>query len=98
MKNIPLVAVLWTFLLAIPFILIALAGVAFLTEHATNVGQAFNDLSRITSANGQGWAREVGQRLPELGGMFIGQLVILLVLLFARRTEQTEGPNTNQTL
>jgi hypothetical protein len=78
-------AVVWTLVLALPFTVVALVGTAYITNH---LGDVVNALSSL--ANWRGVAVEGSARWPEIAGMIIGQLLILSILLIARRTGRTE--------
>ena len=81
MRRAQFLAVVWTYALAIPFTALALVGAAFLTEHITDLANA------LTLANATTWHNvglEASARWPEVAGMIIGQLVILLLLLIVR--------------
>jgi len=82
MRNPTLVAVVATLGLAIPFTLLALAGVAWTTENLTQIATA---LARPAQLDWGALARETWARLPEVAGMIIGQALILLIFLLARR-------------
>jgi hypothetical protein len=78
-------AVVWTLVLALPFTVVALVGTAYITNH---LGDVVNALSSL--ANWRGVAVEGSARWPEIAGMIIGQLLILSILLIARRNGSTE--------
>jgi hypothetical protein len=70
--------VLWTVLLGVPFTALALAMVALIDRAATV-------LASISPAVWQDVVLEGSARWPELAGMIIGQALIMLILLLARR-------------
>jgi len=81
MRRVQFLAVVWTFALAIPFTALAVVAAAFLTEHITDIANA------LALANPAVWGDlvlEASARWPEVAGMIVGQLVILLLLLFFR--------------
>jgi hypothetical protein len=84
-------AIVWTLILAIPFTVIALVSLAYLTEHAVEFANFSQAINQQTTIGGRGWLTEMAERLPELAGMLIGQLVILTILLFSRKMEQTQN-------
>ncbi len=90
MRKVQLVAVFWTMLLAIPFTVLALFGLAYTTEHLTRIGAAITVFSRATSVGGRGWYLELSARWPEIAGMIVGMLVILIILVLARQDEPKE--------
>jgi hypothetical protein len=88
MRKVQFTAVLWTMILAIPLTALALSAVAYTTEHLTQISTAIARFSLATSAGGRGWVLEFAQRWPEVAGMIIGQLVILMILLIARKSSK----------
>jgi FtsH-binding integral membrane protein len=85
MRKAPFVAVFWTFALAIPFTIIALAGVAYVDFHFSEMALAIANFEAATSATGRGWLTELSARSPELVGMVIGLIVMLTIYLFAQQ-------------
>jgi len=90
MRKVPLVAVFWTFALALPFTILALAGVAFIDNHFSEIAYAIANFEQVTAAGTKTWATEGSQRFPELAGMLIGMLVMLTIYLFVRRSARGE--------
>jgi len=90
MRKVQFVAVLWTMILAIPLTALALSLVAYTTEHLTQISTMIANFSLQTTAGGRGWVLEFAQRWPEVAGMVIGQLVILIILLVARRSAKAD--------
>ena len=88
MRKIPFVAVFWTFALALPFTIFALAGVAYVDLHFSEITQAITAFERQTSITGRGCIAELSARLPELEGMLVGMIVILTIYLFVRKPAQ----------
>ena len=86
MRKVPLVAVFWTFALALPFTILALVGMAYIDNHFSEIAAAIANLEQLTAAGTKTWAIEGSQRFPELAGMLIGLLVILTIYLFVRRS------------
>lgn len=89
MRKAPFVAVFWTFALAIPLTIIALAGVAYADLYFSKIAQAIANFEAITSASGRGWLAELSSRAPELEGMLIGMIVMLTIYLFVRKPAKT---------
>ena len=89
MRKVSFVAVFWTFALAIPFTIIALAGVAYIDLHFSVIAQAIAQFSATTSATGRGWLVEISERSPELVGMLVGLIVMLTIYLFSQRPTKT---------
>jgi len=86
--------VFWTLMLAIPMTAIALSMVAYITDNFSQISYTLANLDQATTIGGRGWVIEVTQRLPEVAGMIVGQLVILVILLFARNSVRTESSKT----
>jgi hypothetical protein len=93
MRKVQFVAVFWTMVLAIPLTALALSIVAYTTEHLTQISTTIANFSLATTAGGRGWVLEFAQRWPELAGMVIGQIVILMILLIARQSAKAEEKN-----
>ena len=93
MRKVQIHATFWTFVIAIPFTVLALVGVAFLTENLTQIAAAINNFSRSISVGGRGLVLEFSARWPEIAGMVIGMLVILTIYLFAQGANKAEEQN-----
>jgi hypothetical protein len=94
MLKIPFTAVFWTFAIAIPLTIIALAGVAYIDMHFSEIALAIAQFELATSATGRGWVTEFSERAPELVGMLVGMIVILTIYLFVRRpTKRAKASN-----
>ena len=85
MFKVPFSGVFWTFALAVPFTIIALAGVAYVDLHFSEITLALLRLEQTVTAGGRGFVAEFAQRFPELMGMVIGMVVILTIYLFVRQ-------------
>lgn len=85
MFKVPFAAVFWTFALGIPFTIIALAGVAYVDLHFSEIVLAIQSLNQAVTAGGRGFIAEFAQRFPEILGMLIGMIVILTIYLFVRQ-------------
>jgi len=85
MRKIGFVAVFWTFALAIPFTIIALAGIAYIDFHFSEIAQSIAQFETATSATGRGWLVEFSARSPEFVGMLVGMTVILTIYLFTQQ-------------
>ena len=83
--------VFWTLVIAIPLTALALSFAALLTESMSEIANAVDNVSRATTIGGRGWMVEISERWPEVAGMIVGQLVIMAILLFARRSKMSEG-------
>jgi hypothetical protein len=77
-RKVQFIAVIVTIGLAIPFAFLAILGSAWITDHVPAV------LRALSSIQWQGIVREVSARWPEVAGMVVGQLLILVLLLAAR--------------
>ncbi len=91
MRKVQFTAVFWTLLLAVPLTALAISVTAYLTEHLVEIGAMLLTISRETSISARGWIIESAERWPEVAGMIIGQLVIMTILIFARRKELAEN-------
>jgi ABC-type nickel/cobalt efflux system permease component RcnA len=85
MRKVPFVGVFWVFALALPFTIIALAGVAYVDFHFSEIALAVMNFERAITAGGRGFVAEFAQRFPEVLGMVIGMIVILTIYLFVRQ-------------
>ena len=94
MKKVQFYASLWTLVIAIPFTIMALLGVAYLTEHLTQIANAITKFSREISVGGRGFILEFSARWPEVAGMVIGMIVILTIYLFAQNANKAEEPKS----
>ena len=90
MRNVQFLASFWTLVIAIPFTLLALVGVAYLTENLTSIVGAISRFSSRISVGGRGLVLELSARWPEVAGMVIGMIVILTIYLFAQSANNTE--------
>jgi hypothetical protein len=88
MRKLPFVAAFWTFALAVPFTILALAGAAYVDLHFSEIAQAISEFERATSSGGAGWVSEVWARSPEILGMVIGMIVIFTIYIFVRQSAQ----------
>ena len=85
MRKVQMYATVWTLVLAVPFTVMALVGTAYITNHLGEIATAVSAL-----VNWRGVAVEGSARWPEIAGMIVGQLLILSILLIARRNGRTE--------
>jgi hypothetical protein len=92
MKKAQFLASFWTLVIAIPFTFLALIGVAYLTEHLSQISEAIANFSREISVGGRGMLLELSARWPEIAGMVIGMIVILTMYLFAQNAANSEDP------
>lgn len=90
MRRVQFFASFWTIVIAIPFVAAALVGVAYLTEHLTQIINAISKFSRNISVGGRGLVLEFSARWPEIAGMVIGMIVILTIYLFAQNANKVE--------
>jgi hypothetical protein len=79
-------AVLYTLMLAVPFTVIALCALIYLTDYTAGPAGAITSFVDWDQVAVQGSAR-----WPELAGMVAGQLAILGILLIARRDRQHDN-------
>lgn len=90
MRKVQFMAVFWTFFIAIPLTALALSFAAVLTENLSEMATAVDNVSRATTVGGRGWLVVMGERWPEVAGMIVGQVVIMAILLFVRRSRLNE--------
>ena len=86
-------AVFWTLVIAIPLTALALSLVAYTTDHYIEIANAVVNFGRSISVGGRGFVTEFSARWPELAGMIIGQLVIMIILLLVRRESKAQANN-----
>ena len=89
MRKLPFVAAFWTFALALPFTILALAGISYVDLHFSVIAQSISNFEREVSSNGAGLASELWARSPEVLGMVIGMIVIFTIYLFVRKPAQS---------
>jgi hypothetical protein len=85
MRKVQFLAVGWTLALAIVPTALALALMAYTTDHAVEIVQSLRSMSQTMTVGGRGWVLEIAARWPEVAGMIVGQLVILIILVLARQ-------------
>ena len=90
MRKVQFAASFWTIVIAIPFTILALVGVAWITEHLTQIIDMFVKWSEKVSVGGRGLILEFSARWPEVAGMVIGMIVILTIYLFAQSANKVE--------
>jgi quinol-cytochrome oxidoreductase complex cytochrome b subunit len=93
MKKVPFVAAFWTFALALPFTILALAGVSYVDLHFSGIAQSISNFEREVSSNRAGLASELWARFPEVLGMVIGMIVIFTIFVFVRQSAQPVDQN-----
>jgi len=92
MRKVQFFAGFWTIVIAIPFTVLALVGVAYLTQHLTQIVRVVSDWSQKLSVGGRGLILEFSARWPEVAGMVIGMIVILTIYLFSQNANKAEDP------
>lgn len=90
MRKVQVVAIVWTLFLAVPLTALALSFAAYTTDHAADIVAVFQNFSQAVSVGGRGIFVEFAARWPEIAGMIIGQLVIMIILLFARNGQSVK--------
>jgi TRAP-type C4-dicarboxylate transport system permease small subunit len=80
MRKAQIIATALTLGLAAPFAFLAILGTAWVTDHLPGV------IRSLPSVQWQSILREGSARWPEVAGMVVGQLLILALLLAARRS------------
>lgn len=96
MRKAQFVAVFWTLFLAVPLTALALSLAAYLTDHLAELVTSFVEFGRATTVGGRGWVIVFAERWPEVAGMIVGQLVIMVILLLAHKNGQ-KGAEENNT-
>ena len=93
MRKVPLIGVFWVFALALPFTIIALAGVAYVDLHFSHIVQSLVEFGRGVTAGGRGVVAETAERFPEVLGMLIGLIVMLTIYAFVRQPAESFNKN-----
>ena len=88
MRKVPFVAAFWTFALAVPFTILALAGISYVDLHFSVIAQTISNFERAVSSNGAGLVSELWARSPEVLGMVIGMIVLFTIYVFVRQSAQ----------
>jgi hypothetical protein len=88
MRKVPFVAAFWIFTLAVPFTILALAGIAYVDLHFSVIAQTIANFENAVSSNGAGLVSELWARFPEVLGMVIGMIVIFTIYIFVRQSAQ----------
>ena len=87
MRRISFSLIFWTLLLAVPFTAIALSIAAYITDHLFELSTSLTTFFKSTTQIGRPWVLEMAERMPEVAGMIAGQIILLVILLVARMTE-----------
>ena len=87
MRRISFSFIFWTLLLAVPFTAIALSIAAYITDHLFELSTSLTTFFKSTTQIGRPWVLEMAERMPEVAGMIAGQIILLVILLVARMTE-----------
>ncbi|MFM8320194.1 MAG: hypothetical protein ACKOC5_04690 [Chloroflexota bacterium] len=90
MRKVQITAVFWTLVLAVPLTALGISLAAYLTDHLGEIITSVATLGMASSLGGLGWLAEFSARWPELAGMVVGQLVIMLILIVVRREKLAE--------
>lgn len=93
MKKVQLIAVFWTLVLAIPFTVIAISGLAVWTANLTEISTLLANLNHSVSVGGRGLMIEISERWPEVAGIIVGQLLILTIFLLVRNGKAQDNEN-----
>jgi hypothetical protein len=88
MRKEPFAAAFWTFALAMPFTILALAGISYVDLHFSVIARTISNFEQRLSSNGAGLVSELGARFPEVLGMVIGLIVIFTIFVFVRQSAQ----------
>ena len=95
MRKIQITATFWTLILSVPFTALALSLAAYTTEHLSEILSGLMRFSQTTTIGARGWLMEFSERWPEVAGMIVGQLVIMTILIFARKLQTAENHSSN---
>ncbi len=90
MRKLQIHATFWTMVIAIPFTVLALIGVAYLTENLIVISRAIGNFTQRLSVGGRGLWIEFSARWPEVAGMVIGMIVLLTIFLFVQNANKAE--------
>lgn len=90
MREAQIKTVFWTLFLAVPLTALSISLAAYLTDHMAEIVQSVASVGLAGTLGGLGWLTEFAARWPELAGMVVGQLVIMLILVIVRREKLTE--------
>lgn len=91
MRKVQWIAVFWTLLLAIPFTILAISGLALWTANLTEISTALANFNQNISVGGRGLMLEISERWPEVAGMIVGQVLILIIFLLVRNGKTVEN-------
>lgn len=91
MRKVQFTAVFWTLFLAVPLTALGISLAAYLTDHLAEMVNSLIASSVASTLGGLGWLAEFSARWPEVAGMVVGQLVIMLILVIVRREKLAEG-------
>ncbi len=91
MRKVQFTAVFWTLFLAVPLTALGISLAAYLTDHLAEMVNALVTSSVASTLGGLGWLAEFSARWPEVAGMIVGQLVIMLILVVVRREKLAEN-------
>ncbi len=90
MRKVQFLAVFWTLMIAVPLTALALSLAAYLTDHLVDIVATLVAFGQATTVGSRGWVMVFSERWPEVAGMIVGQVVILLILLLVRREKLAE--------
>jgi hypothetical protein len=95
MRKAQFLAVFWTLFLAVPITALALSLAAYLTDHLVEISLAMQNVGESVRGTNT-WLVFLGERWPEVAGMIVGQLVIMIILLLVRKNNGAEEKSTNR--
>jgi hypothetical protein len=87
MRKMSISILFWFLLLAVPFTALALSMAAYITDHLFELSSSLVTFFKSTTQIGRPWLLEMAERMPEVAGMIAGQIILLVILLVARMTE-----------
>ena len=91
MRKVQWLAVFWTLVLAVPFTVIAISALALWTANLTDISTFLANLNQSLSVGGRGLMVEVSARWPEVAGIIVGQLLILIIFVVVRNGKVPEN-------
>ena len=84
-------AAVWIFGLAIPLTALAIVASAYMTNYPNHIVNMVDQLLSVPTGIGRPLILEVSERLPEVAGMVVGMLIILLTLIASRTPKNVEA-------
>ncbi len=89
-------AVSWTLILGVVFTALGLYLAAYLTDHLVDISLAMQKFGEATTVGSRGWAVVIAERWPEVAGMIVGQLVLMIILVLVKQKNGKEAEETRR--